>query len=222
MQICTTFTSKQWKELRPRLDRVPHQQAWKEAIGVIRCRLEERFFKPIELLLTADEQAVVAGFSVMALCCLLAETLQVFYEGRTADTAQTASDRCKYPDEGCVLSPSTARSLKDFLTKSPYFQGDFPTKKIAGDFSVNVRNALLHDAETREGWLIRRLHPTEQNKIVGQHNSAHVVYRTAFYRALRKEFDDYLGRLADASHDELRRNFLRKMDFIANTAPQAE
>lgn len=231
-----TFTSEEWKELRQRLAKGPQdQQAWGQAIGVLRCRLEQRFFRPIELLLAADEQAnalasrvcgeqphaVVPGFSVMALCCLLAETLQGFYEGRIPGTAQTPSVRCEYPDGKCVLSPSTARSFKDFLTKSPYFNEDF-NNKTAGDFSVNVRNALLHDAETRKGWLIRRLHPTEPDRIVTKDGSALVIYRTAFYQALRKEFEDYLGRLADSSQDQLRGSFLRKMDFIAETAPQAE
>ena len=157
----------------------------------------------------------------MALCCLLVETVQGFHDGRNPDGGPPNVTRCTYPEGRCVLSPSTAAAFRSFLSQRPHLKGDF-NKKKAGDFSQNVRNALLHYAETRRGWLIRRNKPDGKHGILGREANAFVVYRTKFYEALYEEFKNYLRHLANPSETELRKHFLTRMDYIAKTAPKAE
>ena len=66
------------------------EAAWVEAIGVFERRIKERFLTCIDALIAADtkpdlkplastaEALSVPGFSIMALCCLLVETLRRF------------------------------------------------------------------------------------------------------------------------------------------------
>ena len=107
MQICRGFTDTQWRKLRKRLkqDGSPSNDdaAWRCAIEVFERRIRERFLSCVEALQTndskldvevpsdapadcstlptgAEKDAVVPGFAIMALCCLLIETLQSFRE----------------------------------------------------------------------------------------------------------------------------------------------
>lgn len=153
----------------------------------------------------------------MALCCLLVETLQSFYKSEEKDQVTVPAEPCTYPTGRCAKDPSTARAFKEFLKNSKHFNQDFSNSKIRGDFAAYVRNALLHEAETRHGWLVERTIP--EDRIVETIDGGYVLNRTSFYRALKGEFQDYLARLHDCSEQDLRANFLRKMDSICDTEP---
>jgi hypothetical protein len=161
MELCSGFTSKQWRtELRPRVDR-NDEAAWREATGVFERRINERFLRCIDLLLGSedercDKEIVRAGFTIIGLSCLLIDTLQAFYE---PEAAADNAEPCTYPTGRCSKDPSTARAFKRFLKKSKHFKPDFKNSQICGDFSAYVHNALLHEAETRHGWLIERTIP---------------------------------------------------------------
>jgi hypothetical protein len=225
MELCAGFTSQQWQtELRPHLD-ADNPTMWERAIGVFERRTKERFFRCIDELLKADEartenEIIRPGFSVMALCCLLVETLQSFYEGGRNTNTGVVAGHCTYPAGRCAKEPSTARAFKDFLKKSRYFKEDFRNSKICGDFANDVRNALLHEAETRGGWLITRTVPAE--RILLHIKNGYRLNRTNFYQALHKEFDNYLAELRDASQNARRENFLKKMDSICDAEPGIE
>ncbi len=229
MEMCAGFTSQEWRtELRPHLD-ADDPAMWDKAIGVFERRIQERFLRCIDALLELDDARnqernqypiVRPGFSIMALCCLLVETLQSFYEGGRNPGTTTLAEHCTYPAGRCVKDPSTASAFKRFLKQSPYFKEDFKNSKICGDFAIDVRNALLHEAETRHGWLITRSFPAE--RILLECEEGYKLNRTNFYRALSGEFNDYLLRLRDSSQDAQRKNFLKKMDSISDTQPSIE
>jgi hypothetical protein len=224
MEICKGFTVADWRKFRPRLND-DDKQAWSEAIGVFERRMRERFFRCIDRLLEADchslkSEPVVPGFSITALCCLLVETLQSFWVGGRSDPQGNPTETCTFPNGKCAKEPSTARAFKDFLSRSRHFSPDFPNSKVRGDFAVNVRNALLHEAETRGGWLIRRTDPPKH--IVEKRDGTYILNRTRLYVALCKEFVDYLALLRDPSNAERRQHFLKKMDSICQTEPGIE
>jgi hypothetical protein len=104
-------------------------------------RMKKRFFSEIELLLACgktDSRSIVPGFAIMALYCILVETLQAFYEGhimvppegpcsypdgnclKTPPAVETI-EKCSFPDSSCVRTPPTARSFAHFLRDSPHF-----------------------------------------------------------------------------------------------------
>ena len=209
VQICRGFSVEQWRGLCSRLCE-DEPDAWSCAVEVFERRINERFFSCLESLVHADpkldvptweadpadcsnlpddgEQLVmVPGFAIMALCCLLIETLQSFREG---------GDRKK---------------IEKFLRR-PSFKGEFEDNGVAASFVKGVRNGILHDAETR-GWVIWRQHPS--GRIVEQVDGRFILYRTEFYRALKAEFDQYLSDLRDPENQRLRQRFVQKMNEIA-------
>ena len=186
MELCAGFTSQKWRsELRHNLD-AENPEMWDKAIGVFERRMRERFFRCIDMLLKADDaggddEIVRPGFSIMALCCLSVETLQSFYEGGRNREPGVDCEQCAYPTGRCAKEPSTARAFKDFLKRLPYFSGDFRTSQVCGDFANDVRNALLHEAETRGGWLIARALPPDH--ILINYNEGYQLNRTNFCQA---------------------------------------
>lgn len=221
MELCRGFSVTKWKKLRALLPDA--EEGWREAISVFERRMRERFFRCIDLLLAAEEkkrtEAIVPGFAIMALACLIAETLQSFYDGGIHPVEVKSA--CTYLTTGkCAKEPSTARTLKEFLKNSPHFNKDFKNSEIRGDFSHDVRNALLHEAETRKGWLIEKTCPT--NQIVNGKHGSYVLNRTKFCRALLAEFEDYLAKLRDPANRSARENFLAKMDSLCTAEPKFE
>jgi hypothetical protein len=132
-----------------------------------------------------ESQPVVPGFSVRA-CCLVAETLHSFYPGGPQPHERKEGEVCRFPEGPCLRDPPTARAFKNFLRDSPHFSKDFNNSDIRGSFSFNVRNALLREAETRSGWLIRKIDPKDH--IVRRINGGYVLNRTKFCEALFAEF----------------------------------
>jgi hypothetical protein len=216
--LCFQYSSNDWKNLVARLD---HDEAdWAEAIGVFERRMKERFFTSIDALVKADtkpdpkrlhsrpeEPHCIPGFSIMALCCLLVETLQGFRE-RTATTGP--SGPCTYPSGPCVKpSPDTTGQFIKFLRR-PAFRGAFAEDKIAKSFVRGIRNGILHEAETRK-WLIWREAPTT---MVQPLEDGYVLNRTMFYEAVKQEFESYLNDLRDPTNAKLRETFKGKMSDI--------
>jgi len=215
--LCFQYSSDDWKKLAPRLDH--DEAAWTEGIGVFERRMKERFFTSIDALVTADTkpdpnssnpQPVVGhcipGFSIMALCCLLVETLQGFRENPTTAT-DAPPQPCTYPAGNCIKrGPDTTGQFIRFLRR-PAFGTAFAEDKVAKTFVRGIRNGILHDAETR-GWLIWREEPSA---MVQPWENGYVLNRTLFYDAVKQEFESYLSDLRDPKKTDLRETFKRKM-----------
>jgi hypothetical protein len=211
------FSTSEWEDLAERLDH--DETAWAEAIGVFERRMKERFFSCIDALVMADtkpdlrasnsqsEAHCIPGFSIMALCCLLVETLQGFQE-KTPSARRPGS--CTYPRGPCMKpSTDTTEHFIKFLRR-PSFGGMFDEDKIAKDFVNGIRNGVLHEAETRK-WVIWREEPAQ---IVQHEEDGYALNRTLFYEAVKKEFDSYLSALRDPSNAKLRERFKKKMSHI--------
>ena len=103
---------------------------------------------------------------------------------------------------------------QDILT-GPSFGWTAPQSQ---DFRELVRNAIMHDAETRNRWLVEKTVPRDvilrQNK-----NGDYQLNRTKFHGALRAAFDDWIVKLrgGDATlRDKMRK---RMNEIIAKHYP---
>ncbi len=72
MYISPRYRVSDWKTLN-----LTTQSDWRRAVRILEDRLNARFFDAVE----AIDQQDFAGFAVLALDCLLIETLQQFKEG---------------------------------------------------------------------------------------------------------------------------------------------
>jgi|NGEPerStandDraft_6_1074524.scaffolds.fasta_scaffold39427_1 hypothetical protein len=102
----------------------------RKIVQLVRERLRERYIDPINAL-DSDEKN---GFTIMALSCLLVETLESFHQG--------------WPQ-----SPSSAYAFCSFFDREQRFH-DF--KGSARQFFTHVRCGILHQGETTGCWSITR------------------------------------------------------------------
>ena len=164
-------------------------------MSVLDSRLRERYIIPVDFLVAAEEEIPASerrfGFAVLAIDCLLVETLGAFLEG---------------------LGETSGRSKEIFcrlLTSHPQFCNDFP-QPLAEQFYDELRCGVLHQAEIRGNSKLWSIGPLVQK--VGD---SLIVNRNEFHERLKSVFADYLDQLRDPTNTQLRSRFRKKMDFIA-------
>jgi hypothetical protein len=216
--LCYGFSSTDWVKLFPKLDN--DENAWLQAIDVFERRMKERFFSCLDALVQADTKPdlqsdalgtdhCIPGFSVMALCCLLIETLQGF---REPSTPFSPPGPCEFPAGLCIKpSSGTNEQFRKFL-RLPSFGGAFNNKDVANEFLRGVRNGILHEGETRK-WVIWRQEPQEQ--IVAPEQDGYALNRYLFYGAVKQEFESYLKDLRNPESKQ-RQRFREQMQKLCN------
>jgi hypothetical protein len=99
------------------------------------------------------------------------------------------------------------------LTSSSRFREFFDAAR-AGDFFASVRNGLLHDGETRDGWLVKA---ADRYTLVQDLDGGHVVVnRNKFHSAVEAEFCDYLTCLSLPDNARLRMNLAKALDNLCD------
>jgi len=174
-----------------------------ELTDFIYQRHYHRYVKPFEFISDkkikiklsgklADEYSLLFknGFSVMANCCLLIETLEAFYRGW--DNTRNESEK----------------AFLKFFTRDKNFS-EFATNDIPTQFYKNIRCGILHQGETTGGWTITRaghlLLDRENNKIDA----------ALFLQRLKLSLTDYRNELEDALwKDEIWLNARKKLKAI--------
>ncbi|MGI0133792.1 MAG: hypothetical protein ACREBW_02385 [Candidatus Micrarchaeaceae archaeon] len=149
-------------------------------------RFEERYLVPIEA-----DSAKKHGFTIMAVSCLMIESLESFRRG-WKDT----SNRSKL-------------AFCSFFSHWDQF-ADF--RPVSREFYKHVRCGILHHAETTGGWRIIRSGLIRANTTVNA---------TKFSGALRNVLRSYSSSLRSEDWDsEAWRGFRKKMEAICqNTKP---
>jgi len=192
MQIAPGIEAERWQALR--LDE-PASPDWPEAVRILEARIHERFIGPVDHLIAAEEAKPITerrfGFTVLAVDCLLLETLGAFLDGLTNTRGKSEATFCK------------------FLTTRPLFKNEF-TPDRAERFYEEFRCGILHQAEIggdSKVWSVGALLQDNGSRII--------VNRNKFHDLLKAEFQGYLAELRDPAKAELRDNFRKKMNFIS-------
>jgi hypothetical protein len=141
-------------------------------------RFDERYFLPV------CNSNSKHGFTLMAIACLVIETLESFYQGR-ADTKRMGK-----------------KMFREFFNRNNAFcafaqNGDW--------FYTDIRCGILHQAETCRGWKIRR-----NGALLNSQSKT--INATEFLSQLKKAVKQYATEIQ--SDDALWENFLKKMDAI--------
>jgi hypothetical protein len=154
----------------------------KAIAGLIRNRFSQRYLAPV-----LARGNVKHGFATMAIGCLMVEALESFRQG--------------WPDT----------RGKSKLAFSLFFasHGEFAAfRSCAAIFWTDVRCGILHQAETRGRWRIRRAGPLLNSR-------ERTVNATAFTRALARALRVYCHTLATADWDDpVWKNCRKKMNAI--------
>jgi len=168
---------------------------WDLAFGYLSQRLEDRYIEPAEVLRNAEQSLSPSkkkyGFTILAIDCLLCETLQCFYEGR-------------------IVSNGSKAVFARFLMQRTNFSPFFTSKSEAEDFYTNFRCGILHQAQTQGKTKIYAV-----GSLISKHDGYTIVNRERFHEYVKKEKQIYLDLLKARANTKLLRYFKTKMDAIA-------
>ncbi|ELK5409252.1 hypothetical protein RVU00_003530, partial [Vibrio cholerae] len=163
-------------------------------IQLVKHRYDERFINPFR------DNSQKHGFAMMAVCCLMVESLISMKRGinETSDARNEQGHKI-YSGE----------LFEEFFSESSYFCG---FSGLGRDFYKHIRCGILHQAETTGGWRIRR-----KGELVDKNEK--IINATKFMNALESELNAYLHKLEIEDFTDLVWvNLLKKIDFIASNA----
>lgn len=183
LRISPNYTVTHWEELQR-----TNEAHWSKAVAIIRDRLEGRFLRFADQCLTD----IHSGFLVLAIDCLVAETIQQF-------------------TEGIEYSKSPSGVFKRFLGR-PQFRPYFTPENVRDDFYCDIRCGLLHQAEAKNQWRVRR----DQQKLLTTVGTGYIINVLLFHAAIKASLDDYLAQLLLPENDDLREKLWTKMGFICD------
>lgn len=154
-------------------------------------RFTERYITPIR-----GDRHRKHGFCTMAICCLMIETLESFWRG--------------WPDTRSIKGEFAFCSFFDRSSNLSVFRG------YANDFYKNIRCGILHQAETTNGWRVRRdgllLDP-----------STKTINATKFHDEMENCLLEYANILKVSDwNSEIWKNFLKKMNSIISNCGASE
>jgi hypothetical protein len=158
-----------------------------EIATFIRDRFRERYVIPV----LAVEPGEKSGFLIMAISCLLIETLETFYQGWES------------------TEPAKKRPGKSKLAFQLFFDHQWQFKAFqghAGQFWKHVRCGILHQGETTGGWRVMR-----SGRLFDEDEL--LINATDFHRRMSGVLDSYMSELSLADWDSVRwKNFRIKMN----------
>lgn len=170
-----------------------------EIANFIYQRLFNRYLKPFLLPDEKFKKYYKNGFSIMANCCLLIETLQSFKNGW----------------ESTEKKGTSTLAFKQFFETEGEFSV-FSKKEFSrreNSFYKNIRCGILHQGEATGGWRINR---NGERRIFNIETLE--IDSVAFARALEKSLERYSENLKIAEWDSESWDFFRKKmrQIIAN------
>lgn len=187
MDISPKYSTADWNKL-DLSDPSSNDDDWEQATEIFEDRIRGRFLNIVENI----QSMPYSGFVVMAIDCLLVETLEQFHQG--------------VPDSvGGSYSFFT-----NFFERSEVLKKEF-TKNQAKLFYDHFRCGILHQAEIKGDSLVWRVGPlVRENSPNGI-----TVNRQKFHEVLVCEFNAYTQKLRDKTMTgDLRLKFRTKMDYI--------
>jgi hypothetical protein len=134
-------------------------------------RFTERYINPVTPGICKHPH----GFTIMAISCLMIESLQSFREGWKDTNGKSEAAFCRF---------------FDYNPRFDCFRGHFAS------FYRNVRCGILHQAETTGGWKINRMKSTplfDPNTLT--------INAILFLNGLKEVLDDFCTNLKNSSWD---------------------
>lgn len=193
MYIAPGITDEEYKQLNLENDQ---SNDWGKAIDIFKKRIASRYLEPVDMLIKKDNDRSPTdrryGFTILAIDCLLIETLQSFREGLN-NTKGKSKDM-----------------FVNFLTQRESFRDDFK-KDEAERFYYDIRCGILHQAEILGDSLLWSVGSVKGKNF----NGTPYLNRTKIHELIKKEVDLYCEELRNNSEFNIRKNFRTKMKSIA-------
>ncbi len=177
---------------------------WKRMIEIFQDRINFRYLQAVRELVDADNRQLTRrfGFSILALDCLLIETLAQFYDG--FKNSEEAKNQLKL---------NNTQYYVRFMTQNSFVLRNFFDPISAELFYKTIRCGILHQAETqrRSKILLKKrdlpFEVTDQGKGI-------TVYRLRFHKLVEEEFSEYCKCLKNDNPIGYRGKFDTKMNYV--------
>ncbi len=206
MTIAGPHTDKQWLALKERLESKPSRRLWDLAFRrFYRMRIDTRYLCPIDSIQRHDRQ-LGEGFAIAALFCSLIEFLESCERGDNFHYRVGKKDallRYEYDQY------QAKGYFREFLTKRKPFDALIPSDLI-DSFYRDVRCGLLHEAQTKGGWLLS-IDPSG-GALISRQGTQIILFRNRLIPALEEYFADYRERLL--TNQSTQQAFIRKFDHL--------
>lgn len=195
LQISPKYTVDFWRGLVLSPENPQHDD-WQKAVDVLRDRITGRFITPAQMLIDLDKDSrpPTFGFAILALDCLVLETIQGFRDG--------------LPDH----KRQSKRLFRDFLSGWKPFLDCLDDGMVAATkaekFFDQGRCALHHSGATE------KVRVGISGPMMSFAGDEITLNRTAFHTELVAEFEQYLAVLSNPESMEPRKKFLQKMNPI--------
>lgn len=160
---------------------------WETALDIFEDRIAGRFVNQIT---TLSNNINSNGFAIMALNCLLIETLLQFKLG-TDETPSYNRDH-----------------YANFLTSE--FPFVFDSQRKARRFYSDIRCGILHSAQTKDKSRLT----CDTHYVINLRNGIFSVSVYEFSIMLQQYLAGYIQKLRNPSEIVLRQNFIAKMDLV--------
>ncbi len=203
VKLAGSLGPKDWAIRVKELQATPSAELWKRtAKDYLIDRIGPRYLEPIREL-DGLNRLKGEGFAVVTIQCALIEFLAALRSGENYQYHKPDPLRGEYND--------SARLFTTFLSGERPFSVVFAA--IAADFYRDIRCGLLHEGQSKGGWLIKK---QSRSRAVVDTGPPRVLY----WMDLQNEIDAYLMRYCTEleSVPAFQAAFIRKYDHLARTA----
>lgn len=169
--------------------------------AILHLRLETRYFIPLRAIssLGFDNGE---GFSAVCICCSLIEFYQMLLLGFISDSEGTLADlngEINLKSDYYFTKTGNKKIFRSkdlsakFLLEQESFSNRFMTEDIVKSFYQNVRSKLIHQLETKEGWLIHA--GVIDGPIIESYSGMNTVYYKPLIAKLENWYDTHYRQL---------------------------
>ncbi|MER9336773.1 hypothetical protein NKJ06_22705 [Mesorhizobium sp. M0293] len=138
----------QWPQIQAVLQSGPTAADWDAAFNVcLSDRIEKRYLVPIRALLNGPLRG--EGFTILTIQCALIEFLAALKKGWNFHYGAPWGVNDEYG--------SSRRLYREFLTTEVPFNSIVTSDAEAETFYSDIRCALVHEAQTKNGWRVRAI-----------------------------------------------------------------
>jgi hypothetical protein len=191
---------------------------WKDAIDLFHSRVDKKFFRPIETILSS-KKFEGEGFTILTAQCSLIESLAAFREGKIYNNKlKKTSPTYEYSSSGHLY---ISFLLTANIFNNVFFSVDANGKKMpnspysAEEFYSEVRCGLLHEARTKGNWTVNvKKGSKKETRFIEQTKTAKKIYRTILHYRLKHYVESYCIDLKQEGNKKERRLFARKLDDL--------
>lgn len=188
MEISPNYSTEDWNAL-DLSNPTENNALWERAISIFEDRIRGRFIDIVDKIRSMP----YSGFVVLAIDCLLIETLEQFYRG----VPESVNGSYKF--------------FEGFFKRSGTLSQKFDKKQLEL-FYKQFRCGILHQAEIKGDSLVKK----GGSLVLNNNGNGITVNRQKFHELLVCEFNNYAQKLRaqDPVDIDLRLRFRAKMDYI--------